>query len=261
MPGTVLIERRDSVAHLILNRPAKLNALNTEMMRELAAATRELADDEAIRVVVLRGNGPAFAAGGDVAQFHERRDRFAEEFADLGHGFHESIHNFRNMPKPVLGCVHGAVAGGGLSIMLATDVTIAADNALFTLAYAKIGTSPDGGSTWSLPRIVGMRKALELAFLPDTFDAQAALALGLVNWVVPAAELESRTAALAERLANGPTAAFGRTKLLMNSTWEQPMAAQLDDELKAFAACAAGPDFREGIAAFVEKRKPRFTGK
>jgi 2-(1,2-epoxy-1,2-dihydrophenyl)acetyl-CoA isomerase len=261
MAGTVLVERRGSVAHLILNRPARLNALDTAMMRELAEATRELAEDDQVRAVVLRGNGPAFAAGGDVVQFHERRDRFSEEFAGLGQGFHESIHNFRSMPKPVLGCVHGAVAGGGLSLMLATDVTIAADNAQFTLAYARIGTSPDGGSTWSLPRIVGLRKALELAFLPDAFDAGTALRLGLVNWVVPAAELEVRTAALAERLASGPTAAFGRTKKLMHSTWEQPMAAQLDDELRAFAACAAGPDFKEGIAAFVEKRKPRFTGK
>jgi 2-(1,2-epoxy-1,2-dihydrophenyl)acetyl-CoA isomerase len=261
MPATVLIERRENVAHLILNRPAKLNALNDEMVVDLAAATRELAADDAVRVVVLRGNGVAFMAGGDVSQFHERRDRLAGEFARMGQGFHESIHNLRNMPKPVLGCVHGAVAGGGLSVMLATDVTIAADNAQFTLAYAKIGTSPDGGSTWFLPRIVGMRKALELAFLPDVFDANAALALGLVNWVVPADELEQRTAALAERLASGPTAAFARTKKLMNSTWEQPMARQLDDELDSFAACAAGPDFKEGIAAFVEKRKPRFTGK
>jgi 2-(1,2-epoxy-1,2-dihydrophenyl)acetyl-CoA isomerase len=182
-------------------------------------------------------------------------------FGELGQAFHASIHNLRAMPKPVLASVHGAVAGGGLSVMLACDVAIAADDTQFTLAYSNIGTSPDGGSTWFLPRVVGMRKALELAFLPDMFPAEEARSLGLVNWVVPAADLAARTAALAERLSHGPTRAFGRTKALMNSTWEQPMAAQLDDELKAFAACAAESDFKEGIAAFVEKRKPRFTGK
>jgi 2-(1,2-epoxy-1,2-dihydrophenyl)acetyl-CoA isomerase len=261
MSGTVIVERRGSVAHLILNRPARLNALNDEMIAELARATREFAADDGIRAVVLRGNGAAFLAGGDVSQFHEKGDRLAGEFFQNAQRFHESIHALRNMPKPVLACVHGAVAGAGVSVMIASDLAIAADNAQFTLAYAKIGTSPDGGSTWFLPRIVGMRKALEIALLPDAFDAGTALALGLVNWVVPAAELEERTTALAERLANGPTAAYARTKKLMNSTWEQPMAAQLDDELRAFAACAAGPDFKEGVAAFVEKRKPRFTGK
>ena len=261
MNEDVLIERHGSIAHLVLNRPAKLNAFSDKMMRSLAAATGELAADDAIRVVVLRGNGAGFCAGGDVARFHEGRETLANEFGSLGESFHASIENFRNMPKPVLGCVHGAVAGGGFSLMLATDVTIASDDAKFTLAYARIGTSPDGGSTWALPRIVGLRKALELTFLPDTFDAAKALSLGLVNWVVPAAELEQRMAALAERLASGPTAAFGRAKRLMHSTWEQPMTKQLDDELTAFAACAAGPDFKEGIASFVEKRKPRFTGK
>jgi len=261
MNEAVLIERRGSVAHVILNRPAKLNAFSDEMMHALAEATREIGGDDAIRAVVLRGNGAGFCAGGDVARFHEGREKLANEFGSLGQRFHASIHAFREMPKPVLCCVHGAVAGGGFSLMLATDLAIAADDAKFTLAYARIGTSPDGGSTWALPRIVGLRKALELTFLPDTFDADAALSLGLVNWVVPAADLDQRTTALAERLANGPTAAFGRAKRLLHSTWEQPMAKQLDDELTAFAACAAGPDFKEGIAAFVEKRKPRFTGK
>ena len=260
MNDTVLLTTRDAVAYLTLNRPAQLNALNRDMMIGLRDTLGKIESAPDIRAVVVRGAGKAFMAGGDVAMFHANKDAVAGMFHELGGAFHDSIRILRRMPKPVLASVHGACAGGGLSVMLGCDIAVAADTAQFTLAYSRIGTSPDGGSTHFLPRIVGTRKALELAFLPDVFDAATALALGLVNWVVPADRLEAETDRIAARLAAGPTRAFAHTKRLMNESFDHPMDAQLDREVKAFADCASGHDFKEGVTAFVEKRKPEFDG-
>jgi 2-(1,2-epoxy-1,2-dihydrophenyl)acetyl-CoA isomerase len=156
--------------------------------------------------------------------------------------------------------VHGAVAGAGVSLLAAADLAIAAADTKFTLAYSKIATSPDGGSTYFLPRIVGMRKTLELMMLSDTFDAATALDMGLVNWVVPASDLAAETAKLARRLANGPTVAYGEGKALVNRTFDRSLAAQLDAEAQGFARCARTRDLAEGVTAFVEKRKPEFKG-
>jgi 2-(1,2-epoxy-1,2-dihydrophenyl)acetyl-CoA isomerase len=147
-----------------------------------------------------------------------------------------------------------------VSLLAAADLAIASADSKFTLAYSKIATSPDGGSTYFLPRIIGTRKALELMLLSDTIDAQTALTLGLVNWVVPHAELAAATAKTASRLANGPTVAYAETKALVNHTFERSLAAQLDAETQAFARCATTRDLAEGVTAFVEKRKPDFRG-
>jgi 2-(1,2-epoxy-1,2-dihydrophenyl)acetyl-CoA isomerase len=261
MTDTVLLERRGAAAIVTLNRPDKLNALDDVLMRDLDRVTREVAGDATVRAVLVRGAGRAFMAGGDVAFFHAHLDTLAERFQEIGQGFHASVQRLRTMDKPVLACVHGAVAGGGLSVMLACDLAIASRDAQLSLAYARIGTSPDGGSSFTLPRIVGLRKALELAFLGERLDADAALALGLVNWVVEPAQLEARAIAILERLAAGPTFAYARTKALLNETWERPMSAQLDAELAAFASCVPTHDFAEGTGAFVDKRPPAFQGR
>jgi 2-(1,2-epoxy-1,2-dihydrophenyl)acetyl-CoA isomerase len=261
MTDTVLLERRGPGAILTLNRPEKLNALDDALMRDLDRATREVAEDPEVRAVMVRGAGRAFMAGGDVAHFHAHLDTLARDFIEAGQGFHASVKRLRTMPKPVLACVHGAVAGGGLSVMLACDLAIASRDAQFSLAYANIGTSPDGGSSFTLPRIVGMRKALELAFLGERLDAEAALAAGLVNWVVDPDDLEPRADSLLGRLAAGPTFAYGRTKALFNETWDRPMERQLDEELRSFALCVPTRDFAEGTGAFVAKRRPEFAGK
>jgi 2-(1,2-epoxy-1,2-dihydrophenyl)acetyl-CoA isomerase len=261
MTDTVLLERRGAAAVITLNRPDKLNALDEALMRDLDRVTREVAEDDAVRAVLLRGAGRAFMAGGDVAFFHANLASLGPRFQEMGQGFHASVKRLRTMPKPVLACVHGAVAGGGLSVMLACDLAIASRDAQLALAYASIGTSPDGGSSFSLPRIVGLRKALELAFLGERLDAVAALALGLVNWVVEPEELQARAAEILGRLAAGPTFAYGRTKALFNETWERPMAEQLDAELASFGRCIPTHDFAEGTGAFVQKRKPSFTGR
>ena len=218
-----------------------------------------------MRCVVIRG-GEHFMAGGDLKWFKTLSEgRPASEnrvqFEGFIHEVHALIVSLRRMPKPVLASVRGAVAGFGMSLMMAADLALAADNAYFTLAYTLVGVSPDGGSTFALPRIVGQKKAMEIALLGDRFDAATAERLGLVNRVVPSQNLDSETAKLAARLAAGPTAVYARTKALLNASLASSLESQLQREAEAFAQSASEPDFQEGLAAFVEKRKPRFTGR
>jgi 2-(1,2-epoxy-1,2-dihydrophenyl)acetyl-CoA isomerase len=261
MSETLLYSVAGSVATITLNRPQVMNALDAGMIARLRAVCEQACDDAAVRAIVLRGNGPAFLAGGDVALFHANLPRLPDMIKDLAGELHHAIVALRRAPKPVFASVHGAVAGAGVSLLAAADLAIAATDTKFTLAYSRIAASPDGGSTWFLPRLVGYRKALELMLLSDTFDAATALALGLVNWVAAGADLAAETAKIAQRLASGPTVAFGETKALVNQSFEQPLVAQLAAEAQAFARCARTADLAEGVTAFVEKRKPDFVGR
>lgn len=260
MSQVVLVSVADGVATLSLNRPHVLNAMDGEMMQQLRPAVQALENDASVRVVVLRGEGAAFMAGGDVSVFHRHMAELPELIVKWGTEMHEAFIGLRRMAKPVLASVHGAVAGAGFSLLCATDLAIAAADTKFTLAYANIGASPDGGSTHFLPRLVGYKKAMELIMLPDRFDAETARSLGLVNWVVPADQLAAETEKLARRLADGPTAAFGEAKRLVNQSFSTPMEKQMEEELLAFARGARGHDLPEGVRAFVEKRKPVFRG-
>lgn len=260
MSDTVLYSVADAVATITLNRPQVMNALDAEMIRRLREATERVERDSAVRAVVMRGEGAAFLAGGDVAMFHANLPRMPALVREGAAEFHHAILALRRAPKPVLASVHGAVAGAGVSLMAAADLAIAADDAKFTLAYSGIGTSPDGGATWSLPRLVGYREALELMLLSDTFDARTAFELGLINWVVGAERLTVETGSIARRLAQGATLAFGEIKRLVYQSQDQTLAAQLNAEVEAFARCAGTRDFAEGVTAFVEKRKPLFKG-
>ncbi len=260
----VLVAREGAVATITLNRPKALNALNRELTLALREAVFSAEQDRAVRCLVLRG-GEHFMAGGDLKWFHQQLGasgpaELRTQFESFVQEVHALIISLRRMPKPVLASVRGAAAGFGLSLMMACDLALAADNAYFTLAYALIGTSPDGSSTFSLPRIVGQKKAMELALLGERFDAAAAERLGLVNRVVPAASLDEETARLAARLAAGPTAVYARTKALLNASLQNSLEAQLQREAEAFAQSASEPDFKEGLAAFLEKRAPRFKG-
>lgn len=260
MSDSILYSVADGIATITLNRPQVMNALDAGMIRRLREAAERVERETAVRAVVLGGAGAAFCAGGDVAAFRENATRVPAMVREVAGDLHHAVLALRRAPKPVLASVHGAVAGAGVSLMTAADLAIAADGTKFTLAYSRIGASPDGGATYSLPRLVGYRKALELMLLSDTFDARAALRLGLVNWVVDAERLSAEMDAIARRLAQGATVAFGETKRLLYQDTEQALAAHLDAEIEAFARCAATRDFAEGVRAFVEKRKPNFNG-
>jgi 2-(1,2-epoxy-1,2-dihydrophenyl)acetyl-CoA isomerase len=260
MSDSVLYSVAEGVATITLNRIQVLNALDSQMIVQLRAACERAEHDAAARAVVLRGAGPAFLAGGDIAFFRANLPRMPALVRECGAELGHAILALRRAPKPVLASVHGAVAGAGLSLMAAADLAIAAAGTKFTVAYSRIGTSPDGGATHFLPRLLGTRRALELMLLSDAFDEQAALRFGLVNWVTSAEQLGSETEALARRLALGPTLAFGEIKRLINESPDQVLAAQLEAEVEAFARCAATRDFAEGVTAFVEKRKPFFRG-
>ena len=260
----ITLDIQDRIAFITLNRPEARNALSMEMRTGLAEYTAQLEFDPAVRCVVLRGAGGHFMAGGDVKLFKSRQqmphgERKRQVLEGL-HLLHYAIYRIRRMPKPVLASVQGASAGAGVSFMAACDLAIAADTAFFTWAYANIGVSPDGSGTYFLPRLIGTRRALEMAMLPERMDAAKALEWGIVNRVVPAADLEAETLKLAERLASGPTYAFARAKALMNASFENPLETQLELEGNAIGDCMCTADHEEGVNAFVEKRQPVFKG-
>ncbi|MCC7483365.1 MAG: enoyl-CoA hydratase/isomerase family protein [Burkholderiales bacterium] len=261
MSESILFDVAGGVATITFNRPRVLNALDAAMIRALRAACEAIERDATARAVLVRGAGPGFLAGGDVGCLRANIERAPAFVRELAGELHEALLALRRAAKPVVAGVHGAVAGAGLSVMAAADLAIAADDACFTLAYGAIGASPDGGATWTLPRIVGERRALELMLLGDAIDARAALALGLVNRVVAAAELGAECERVARRLARGPTRAFAETKRLVHEGAARTLEDQLHAEVNAFARCAATVDFAEGVSAFVEKRSPEFRGR
>jgi 2-(1,2-epoxy-1,2-dihydrophenyl)acetyl-CoA isomerase len=262
MASPLLVERNGAVATLTLNRPDALNTLDFPLMDALIDAAADVAADTTLRAVVLRGAGRHFMAGGDLRTFAAELakppgERDADFRRVIGR-LHSAIENFHRMPHPVVGQVHGAVAGFGLSLMNACDLVVAADDAYFASAYRNIALTPDGGGSWSLPRIVGMRRAMEIMLLGERFDAHRALELGLVNRVVPAAELERAVADVVEALVNGPVMAIRNAKRLMRESLSRSLSEQLDAEAVSFGACSATDDFAEGIGAFLEKRPARF---
>jgi 2-(1,2-epoxy-1,2-dihydrophenyl)acetyl-CoA isomerase len=257
----ILLEVQSAVATITFNRPEVMNALDWDMIVRLREVCEEVERDERARAVVLRGAGPAFLAGGDVAMFHANLAALPELILKGARELHNAILALRRMKKPVVASVHGIVAGGGMSVMLAADLAIAADDTKFTMAYSKIATSPDGGSTYFLPRLAGYKRAIELVLLSDVFDTQTAKHYGLVNFVVPAETLKAESDRLAKRLASGPTYAYGEAKTLINQSFESSMETQLEAEAQAFARCARTRDLAEGVTAFVEKRKPAFAGR
>jgi len=254
----------DGVATLTMNRPEARNALSMEMRAQLIDVLHDIEHDDTVRCVVLKGAGDHFMAGGDVKGMSEsiKKDPsdVRKEFLLRIHDLHPIMFAMRRMPKPIIASCRGAAAGAGVSMALACDLVIAADDAFFTLAYCKIGTSPDGSSSFHLPRAVGIKKAMEIALLGDRIGAQEAKDIGMINFVVPNAELDAETAALAQRLAAGPTHVYGNTKALFYRSLESEFESQLQAEAEYFADCASRADFREGVSAFVEKRSPNFTG-
>jgi 2-(1,2-epoxy-1,2-dihydrophenyl)acetyl-CoA isomerase len=259
MSDNILYAVNDGIATLTFNRPSVMNALDPETIVVFRQVCERAEQDASARVVVLRGAGPAFLAGGDVASFKQNLADFSSKIVGLAAEMHNGILALRRAKKPVIASVHGAVAGAGMSIMMACDLIVAAEGTQFNMAYSRIGTSPDGGATCFLPRLVGYHKAMEMLLLAEAVDAQALYALGILHRVVPAAELHSATCTLAQRLAAGPATAYAETKALVNNELNQILTNHLEAEALAFSRCAAHADFAEGVNAFVDKRKARFT--
>lgn len=254
----VLLERQGAVAVIRLNRPRQLNVLDPALGQGLVAAVGAAARDESVRAVVIGGAGRSFCAGGDLSVFHGDPDRAPESAGELIDLFHTALRGIALMPKPVIAAVQGPVAGGGFSLAVACDLVVAAEDATFLSAYTRLGTSPDGGLTWSLTQLIGRRRATELILTNRRLDATTALAWGLVNAVVPGADLESQALAMAGALAKGSAGATAAVKRLVGEAAAQSFDAQLDAERASFVARAATADFREGIAAFVARRPPEF---
>ena len=255
-----------AVGIITLNRPEARNALNPKMFQELSSAIQDCRDPD-IRAVIITGSGGSFCAGADVKDFVNQLENSGPE------GLHEHLKHradtfhrdviipIRQLDKPVIASIDGVAAGGGLSLALACDLRVASDRARFLMAYANIGATADGGSTYLLPRMIGTARAMELYLSDQPIGAERALDLGLVNQVFPAAELERSTLEFAARLAQGPTVAYGRVKALFDSSWDATFAGQLDAETEYISNITMTADFQEGIKAFAEKRSPRFQGR
>lgn len=263
MSDTVTRTRQGAVLTLRLNRPEKLNAFNDEMTGALSEALRDAAADRKVRVVVLAGNGRAFSSGQDLEAF-ARRTATPGDFSVAQHlraGYNVVVTQIRALEKPVIAALGGVAAGIGLSIALCCDLRVAAHDARLTLGFSKIGLVPDGGASLMLPLLAGFGRALELAWTSDSIDASEALRLGLVNLVVPADSFEGGTAQYAERFAALSPVALGLTKRAFNRAVLPHFERWLDEEAELQELAANGPDLREGVLAFVQKRKPAFASR
>lgn len=262
MTYTALSFEIDNGVGLIrLNRPDDGNAITLEMARELLQVANRCAVDPEIRAVVLTGNGKMFCAGGDLKTFAAQGDHVASHVMEITHDLHTAISRFNWMDAPVVGAINGTAAGGGFSLALTTDIAVAAESAKFTMAYTKAGLAPDGSSSYFLARIVGMRRAKEMALLNPVLSARQALEWGLVNQVVADDQLLTTALEIARRWAKGPTRSFGETKRLILSGTTESLESQMERETRAIAAMAESADGREGVAAFLAKRAPEFVGK
>jgi 2-(1,2-epoxy-1,2-dihydrophenyl)acetyl-CoA isomerase len=255
---TIDLDVRDGVAHLTLHRPDAANAINLELARDLLAATLAIAADPSARVVLLAGAGKMFCAGGDVKGFATEDDLPTYLRETLG-PLHGAITNLVRGDAPVVAAVQGSAAGAGMGFVGASDLVVAAESAKFVMAYTGVGLTPDGSSSWFLPRMVGLRRALELTFTNRVLSAAEALEWGLVTQVVPDDELHDAAAGLAAKLAAGPARALAAAKRLLHTSLEETLETHLAREAEAISAASGTPEGIEGVAAFNDKRKPDFT--
>lgn len=255
---TLLYEVKDNIARITLNRPDAANALDARMGHELMQVAIRAGEDKAVRAVILTGAGKMFCGGGDLKHFATQGDKLPAHLKELAGELHLAISRFARMEAPVIAAVNGSAGGAGLSLAIFADIVIAAESAKFTLAYTRAGLSPDGGSTYFLPRIIGVRRALEMALTNRVLSAKEALDWGLITQVVPDAQLQAEAQALATQLAAGATHALGAAKRLLHHSFNESLETQMELEAIAIADQARTPHSREGIAAFIAKRTPKF---
>ena len=256
---TLVVERTGPLATITLNRPDARNAIDLTMRQELVAALDEVEADAAARVLILTGSGGHFCAGGDVKTMRQRRQTAAEGRARV-QMLNAMVLRLVDFPRPTIAMVDGYAVGAGTNLALCCDLVVASDRAKFGELFNKIGLVPDGGGTWLLSRLVGLARAKELIFTGDVFDAGEAARIGLVNRVVPVGELEKVTRALAEKIASGPPAVLRLAKHMVNRAATSDLAAALDLEAYSQGLAIASDDHQEGLAAFFDKRPPKFIG-
>jgi len=253
-------EVHDGLARLTFNRPNAANSFNLEMTREFLEAATICSEDSKIRAVLLTGEGRFFCAGGDLKGFAAARDEVSKFVAETADTLHAAISKFARMNAPIVAAVNGPAAGAGMSVVCMTDIALAAESAVFSMAYTAAGLAPDGSSTYFLPRIVGMRRARELMLTNRRLSAAEAEAMGIIERVVPDNDLMAEAEKVARALANGPTLAFGAVKKLLLASQTAQLEDQLDAETNAIASMTITQDGREGVLAFREKRAPNFKG-
>ncbi|RDK08464.1 enoyl-CoA hydratase-related protein [Cupriavidus lacunae] len=259
MTASVLYQASEGVATLTLNRPDVLNAMNGDLMRDLREGVERAAGDASVRAVLLTGAGRGFCAGADLAA--RGKDGITDSGTLLRERYHPLIMMLRQMPKPVITAVNGVAAGAGMSLALAGDVVLAGRSASFLQAFSKIGLIPDAGSTYFVPRYAGEMRARALAILAEKIDAEEAQRIGLV-WKVHADDaLQDEAGKLARHLATMPTMAYGMIKEALNQSFDNDLAAQLEVEATLQSRASRSEDCKEGVAAFIEKRKPQFKGR
>jgi 2-(1,2-epoxy-1,2-dihydrophenyl)acetyl-CoA isomerase len=257
----VLVAISGGVCTITLNRPAAFNAFNEAMKGLLLPAVQAAAEDSAVRVLVFTGSGRAFSAGQDLKEHLRTMAEAPERLADTVSGFYNPlITAVTSMRKPVLAAVNGVAAGAGAALAFACDLRLAAASAAFTMAFAGVGLSADSGSSFTLPRLIGHGRATRMMLLGEKVSAAEALRIGMVDEVVEDADLAARTAGLAATLAEGPTTAYGWIKQSLAHAGSTDLVGALTFEDRAQAACFASPDHAEAVAAFAEKRRPRFAG-
>jgi 2-(1,2-epoxy-1,2-dihydrophenyl)acetyl-CoA isomerase len=258
---TLLFEVRDHVAHVTLNRPEAANSVNEEMAKDLMHAALRCDEDPEIRAVLISGAGKIFSGGGDLKAFSAKGNQLPSYLKEVATYFHAAISRLTRMDAPTIVAVHGAVAGAGMSIAVACDFVIASETTQFIVAYTRVGLTPDGSLTYFLPRIIGLKRALELTLTNRMFSAQEALQWGLITQIVPDNELLSQARTIAVQLAAGPTRAYGGTKRLLHSGWAETLETQMEHESREIARSAHTADAHEGITALLEKRPPKYRGK
>ena len=256
---TVIVERAEGIVTVTMNRPAKRNAANTVMWRELRDSFDDIASRHEDRVMVLTGAGGAFCSGADLSDLAGPNGEVDPR--TLMRQIGEVALALHRLPKPTIAKVNGMAVGAGCNMALACDLVVASDGARFCEIFSRRGLSLDFGGSWLLPRLVGLHRAKELSYFGDMVSAQLAVELGLINRVVPAAELDGFSLDWAQRLAAGPPAAVSMTKSMLNRSFEVSLGQALDDEAQAQAINFSSQDAAEGLAAFVERRQPRFQGR
>lgn len=258
MYKTILFEISGRKATITLNRPEAFNAFNNDMSYELQAAVREVTKNNAVRVVIMTGAGKAFCSGQDLKEIQGAETRSLAE--SIHQRYNPLIKGMRNLPKPIICKLNGIAAGAGCSLALACDLIIASDNAALLEAFVNVGLVLDSGSSYFLPRLVGAARAFELATSGKKISAQEAWQFGIINKVVPAAELDKAVDEAAEYYSTAPTKAIGMIKKMLNKSFHSDLDAMLESEAYHQEIAGYSKDYKEGVKAFAEKRKPHFTG-